>query len=203
MEGRDQQNAYKCRRTWGGSPLEELLWVPYSLCACLPNRLRQRAQVWGVGGARPAFKSSASDWSPSLSPLTGVTPMLCHSGLCDAVDIAGIHIEVKVAAYIHYRVSKGRCAQPLHRKELRKPRYCDPSCVITRMRSLFSGPQRRWLSVLIMFEEVEGRSGVSQAGTESAIWHLYPDIDWVCVQLWTGGSYRLPSREHPSLQGKN
>lgn len=26
--------------------------------------------------------------------------MLCHSGLCDAVEIAGIHIEVKVTTYI-------------------------------------------------------------------------------------------------------
>lgn len=53
-----------------------------------------------MGGDRPECETSTSDWSPSFSPVTGVTSMLCHSGLCDAVDIAGIHIEVKVTTYI-------------------------------------------------------------------------------------------------------
>ena len=108
------KNVCRCRRTWDGSPLEELLWVLCRLHTHFPDSPRSRAQCWGTEDL--AFTASFSLVRADLFSI------LCCAmgGLYNALDADGIPKKSGITAYLLTQSREGN-GTPLQYSCLENP----------------------------------------------------------------------------------
>lgn len=102
------KNVCRCRRTWGGSPSEELLWALCGPHPHFPNSPRSRAQCWGT-------EELASTASFSLVR-AGLISILRYAtdGFYNALNIDAIPKKSGITAYLVTQ-SAGSVTASLHR----------------------------------------------------------------------------------------
>lgn len=102
------KNVCRCRRTWGGSPSEELLWTLCGPHPRFPDSPRSRAQCWGT-------EELASTASFSLVR-AGLISILRYAtdGFYNALNIDAIPKKSGITAYLVTQ-SAGSVTASLHR----------------------------------------------------------------------------------------